>query len=177
MLNESLFGPIKQWGYLVKDLDRSMKFWTEVLGVGPWWGYRNISMEADLHGQKGQITMDVGLAFQNGVQIELIHQTNDAVSPYRDFYLSDKEQLMHQIAYFTPDIDGAIATAVKQGMTQQGYCKTPLGQRYVYMENALLGDVVAELMEVDEGFVAEYERCAKEAENWDGSDPYRLITF
>ena len=177
MLDQQLFGPIKQWGYLVKDLDAAMAFWTEKLGVGPWWGYRNVELEATFRGETHTVKMDVGLAFQNGVQIELIHQTNDVLSPYSDFYQTDKEQVMHQIAYFTPEIDAAVALAKEQGMTEEGVCKTIMNQRYVYMASPMLGDVVVELMEVDPGFVADYERCAKEAEEWDGKDPYRLISL
>ncbi len=177
MFTTQLFGPIKQWGFLVKDLDQAMAYWKDTLGVGPWWGYRNVTLEAHYQGQVNEVTMDVGLAYQNGVQIELIHQTNDVLSPYSEFYHSDKQQFMHQIAYFAPDIDAAIARGKQAGMTEQGFCKTMLNQRYVYMAHPMMGDVVVELMEVDDGFIADYQRCAEEAENWDGSDPFRLISL
>jgi len=32
-------------------------------------------------------------------------------------------------------------------------------------------------MEIHEGFEAEYERNAAEAQAWDGSEPYRLVTI
>ena len=35
---EPLFGPIRQWGFLVKDIDAAMHGWVQQLGVGPWWG-------------------------------------------------------------------------------------------------------------------------------------------
>ncbi len=41
---EPLFGPITQWGFLVKDIDAAMKGWVEHFGVGPWWGYRNVRL-------------------------------------------------------------------------------------------------------------------------------------
>ena len=41
----------------------------------------------------------------------------------------------------------------------------------------MMGNLVAELMEVDDSFVADYQRCAEEAAQWDGSDPYRLIAL
>ncbi|CAH0992078.1 hypothetical protein SIN8267_02193 [Sinobacterium norvegicum] len=171
------FGKVKQWGFLVKDLDKAMAFWTETLGVGPWWGYRNVSLESTFKGETNTVKMHVGLAFQNGVQIELIQQTNDVRSPYSEFKQTDKEQVMHQIAYFAPDIDDAVARAKATGMSELGVCTNMLGQRYYYMSNDDLGDLVVELMEVDDGFVADYERCAKEAEQWDGSEPYRLISL
>ena len=76
-----LFGPIKQWGFPVKDLDQAMAYWKDILGARPWCGYRNVTLEAHIEGQVNEVNMDVGLAYQNGVQIEFIPQTNDVLSP------------------------------------------------------------------------------------------------
>jgi methylmalonyl-CoA/ethylmalonyl-CoA epimerase len=177
MFCDGLFGPIKQWGFLVKDLDRAMACWVDQLGVGPWWGFRNVPVTSSFRGEESQVTMDVGLSFQNGVQIELIQQTNDALSPYSAFYAGDGEQMLHQVAYFAPNIDAAVARARENGMREVGSIKTLLGTRYVYMDSPALEGLVIELMEVHDGFVEEYERNAGEAEVWDGSEPYRLISL
>ena len=34
-----------------------------------------------------------------------------------------------------------------------------------------------ELMPHDQSFLDEYARCSAEADGWDGSEPYRLISF
>ena len=31
-----LFGPLRQMGLVVRDIDRAMQHWIEVCGVGPW---------------------------------------------------------------------------------------------------------------------------------------------
>ena len=116
-----------------------------------------------------------GFANLHGVQIELIHQTNDATSPYSQFYSTDKRQELHQVAYHAPDIDGAIAGCKARGMREVGSIMTPINKRYVYMDSPALDGLVIELMEVDEAAVADFQRCANEAASWDGSDPYRLI--
>ena len=177
MIAENLFGPVRQWGFLVKDLNHAMKQWHEVMGVGPWWGYRNVPLETEVNGEVYDVRMDVGLAFQNGVQIELIQQTNDVPSPYSDFFLhSDEEQVFHQIAFFAPDIEQALLRAKNAGLVEVGLCKTPL-QRFYYLNAPWLGNTVVELLEVNDSFVSGYESCAEEAENWDGSNPYRLISL
>ncbi len=177
MFADKLFGPIKQWGYLVKDLDEAMDCWVNQLGVGPFWGYRNVPVTAYFQGQETSVVMDVALAYQNGVQIELIHQTNDVLSPYSDFYGTDKKQFLHQVAYHAADIDAAVARAKSVGMEEVGSIKTMMETRYVYMASPQMDGLVIELMEVDEGIVADFDRCAKEAEQWDGSEPYRLVTL
>ncbi len=177
MFCDTIFGPIKQWGFLVKDLDQAMAGWVEELGVGPWQGYRNVAVTAHFQGSEAAVTMDVGLAFQSGVQIELIQQTNDAASPYRAFYETDAKQTLHQIAYFATDIEAAVSKAMGLGMREVGSITTLLDTRYVYMDSPAMQGLVIELMEIHEGFEEEFDRGVAEAEGWDGKDPYRLVTM
>ena len=177
MFCDEIFGPVKQWGFLVKDLDEAMAGWVEQLGVGPWRGYRNVSVASHFQGSETAVTMDVGLAFQSGVQIELIQQTNEAASPYRAFYETDNRQTLHQIAYFAKDNDAAVSKAESLGMREVGSITTLLDTRYVYMDSPAMEGLVIELMEIHEGFEAEFDRGVAEAERWDGSDPYRLVSM
>ena len=38
-----VFGPIRQIAFVVRDLDASLRYWTETLGVGPFFALRNVS--------------------------------------------------------------------------------------------------------------------------------------
>ncbi len=178
MFADDILGPVKQWGYLIKDLDEAMACWVEQLGIGPWWGYRNVPAKAIVNGQENDLVMSVGLAYHQGMQIELIHQTNDALSPYSYFYLgSDDAQVLQQIAYMVPYVDAAIAQCQQRGMEEVGRIVPAPGSNYVYMSSPAMKGLAIELMPHDQGFLDEYERCAAEADSWDGSDPYRLISF
>lgn len=116
MYCDSIFGPVMQWGFLVKDINEAMACWVDQLGVGPWWGFRNVAATSQFQGTMSDVKMDVGLAFQSGVQIELIQQTNDVLSPYSAFYETDAKQTLHQIAYFAKDIDAAVSRPQARGM-------------------------------------------------------------
>lgn len=175
-MHQQLFGPVKQWGFLAKDIDSAMRCWVEQLGVGPWWGYRNVSMQTDFRGATSEVVMHVALAYQNGVQIELIQQVNDAASPYRFFQDRPEPQVLHQIGYLVDDIDAAIERGKRAGLAEHGILRNAYN-RYAYLESPLLTGMVIELMPADPHFVAEYERCALEAAQWDGSDPYRLAAL
>lgn len=177
MFANQLFGPVTQWGYLVKDLDKAMDCWVNQLGVGPFWGFRNVPLTSVFQGQENEFKMDVGLAYQNGVQIELIQQTDDALSPYSEFYKTDQAQMLHQVAYLCPDIDAAVAKGKLAGLSEVGYIKTMMGSRYYYMDSPALNGLVVELIQQDDYFVSEFERCSREAEDWDGADPYRLVSL
>lgn len=182
MFADKLFGPVRQWGYLVKDLDQAMDSWINHLGVGPFWGFRNVQLISHGMGNMGeeqtQVSIDVGLAYQNGVQIELIQQTNPQVaSPYSEFYKTTASQLFQQVGYFCTDIDQAVATANGLGLNQVGQMESAMQSRYYYFDSPALDGILIELMEVDPFTVEAFEACAVEAESWDGSDPYRLITM
>ena len=32
-----LFGPLRQMGFVVRDIDQAMRHWVEVCGIGPWY--------------------------------------------------------------------------------------------------------------------------------------------
>jgi methylmalonyl-CoA/ethylmalonyl-CoA epimerase len=173
---EPLFGPIKQWGFLVKNLDEAMRSWVEQLGVGPWWGYRNVTLQSQFRGETTEVKMNVGLAYQNGVQIELIEQTNRVQSPYRAFYDTPHFQMLHQLAYIVPDLDAAVQRGKAAGLVEHGAVSNAYS-RYVYMDSPALAGLVVELMPHNPDFVADYARCLQEAAQWDGTNPYRLVSF
>ena len=178
MFADEKLGQVRQWGFLVKDLDQAMECWVEQQGIGPWWGYRNVPAKAVVDGEETDILMSVGLAYHQGVQIELIHQLNDVNSPYSGFYRNcDSAQMLQQVAYMVPDVDKAITQCEQRGMHEVGRIIPGPGVDYVYMSSPAMKGLTIELMPHDKGFLDEYERCAKEAAEWDGSDPYRLISF
>jgi hypothetical protein len=178
MFADNILGPVKQWGYLVKDLDQAMASWVEQLGIGPWWGYRNVPAQAVVDGNTTDIIMSVGLAYHQGMQIELIHQTNEADSPYSFFYRNSEDaQVLQQIAYMVADVDAAISQCQARGMHEVGRILPAPGLAYVYMSSAAMKGLTIELMPQDQGFLDEYQRCAEEAADWDGSEPYRLISL
>lgn len=173
---EALFGPVKQWGFLVKDIDAAMRCWVDQLGVGPWWGYRNVRLQSEFKGVSAEVVMHVALGYQNGVQIELIQQVNDVLSPYRAFYDTELAQALHQLAYIVPDLDAAVAKGLAAGLREHGLLQSPAG-RFVYLDSPAMSGLVVELMQTDPNFLEAYASCSKLAETWDGSEPFRLVSF
>lgn len=173
-MHTTLFGPVRQWGFLVKDLDETMQHWVEKLGIGPWWGYRNVQLTSEFEGQTTEVVIDVGLAYQNGMQIELIHQKNDAPSPYRAFYDTPLRQQLVQFGYMVDDVPAAVTRGLQAGLRQQGLVRNPYAS-YVYLDSAAMDGMVVELMPAHAQLEAEFQRCAQEAAQWDGSNPYRLV--
>lgn len=171
---EHAFGPIRQWGFLVKDIEAAMASWVRHCGVGPWWGYRNVMLHSSFDGIESDVRMHVALAYQNGMQIELIQQLNDVVSPYRFFHDMAQAQVLHQVGYAVPDIDRALEQARMLGLAAHGVMSNDFA-RYVYLEHPAMSGLVIELMPADPATMAGFDACAKEAATWDGTNPYRLL--
>nr|WP_255326639.1 VOC family protein [Sphingobium sp. EM0848] len=62
-------------------MDASIGRWIAHSGVGPWPLFRSVTLEGQYRSAPTQVTMDVGLSYQDDVQIELIHVTNMAPCP------------------------------------------------------------------------------------------------
>ena len=73
-----LFGPMRQVGIVVRDIENAMRHWVEVCGVGPWFYAERLPMtEFRYKGKPYDIKMSVALANSSDVQLELIQQRND----------------------------------------------------------------------------------------------------
>lgn len=167
-------GPITQIGYVVDDLDAAIAGWIATAGLGPWTVFRNVSLDGVCEGEATTVTMDVGMAYQGDVQIELIEPTNAARSPYR---AADGRLLAgpHHLGWLVDDLDAATARARASGLreifqaqnpgTRVAYFAVP-GQpdtRFEYIEGAGLAGMIAD------GIAA--------TRDWDGTNAVHVIDF
>ena len=99
------FGEIRQAGYVVRDIEASMAFWSEKLGVGPWYYNPRVPIRNYRYqGQPYEVHNSVALANSGPLQMELIQTRNDAPSMYRDFMQAGHLGLQH-VAYWTEQFD------------------------------------------------------------------------
>lgn len=94
-----LLGPATQLGFVVRDVEKAMRHWIDVFGVGPFvcmeHGTSQPPPVTRMRGEPVSVEMKLGFAFMGEVQIELIQQTNDAPSPYTEFLAAGREGLQH----------------------------------------------------------------------------------
>lgn len=169
-----VFGPIRQAGYVVRDIEAAMKHWTEVLGVGPFLYIPHSEAEEFWYrGERTEPDVSVALAFSGDLQIELIAQHNDAPSMYRDFLAAGREGLQHLSAWVA-DYEAAIARATAEGHRIAQHGALPGGVKFAYFDTELHPGTVFEISNVDiEPFRSQQQRLAEIARTWDGSDPIR----
>src|SRR5689334_1719181 len=70
-------GPIRQNGYVVRDLEAAMAEWL-ALGIGPWVTLGPLEQTMTFRGQTSQVTITLAFAQSGELQLELIQQTGDA---------------------------------------------------------------------------------------------------
>ncbi|HYB11996.1 MAG TPA: VOC family protein [Myxococcota bacterium] len=171
-----IFGPVRQNGYVVRDVEAAMRHWTQVLGVGPFFYFERVPIE-DFHyqGSPSPLAVSIALANSGALQIELIQQRNDAPSTYRDFLRAGHEGLQH-VAYWTKAFDQDLERVLKLGyeVAQSGRVGGPNG-RFVYLRTEGHPGTMVELSEVSGAKGRFFEHIAEAARIWEGSQPIRRM--
>ncbi|MEZ5558992.1 MAG: VOC family protein [Pseudomonadales bacterium] len=165
----TLFGPIRQLGYLVDDLDAALSHWVEVLGVGPWHVYPHVQMGDPIYrGSPCQVDMTVAWANSGELQIELVKQHNDAPSIYRE-WLDQGRLGLHHLGFFVDDIEAVMARLDPQPERLQH------GRGFCYIDTVQHPGTMTELIRCDAGMRGLFDMIKASAEGWDGSDPVRKL--
>lgn len=168
-----LFGEVRQIGYVVRDIEAAMHFWSETLGIGPWfYAPKIVDDYFEYKGKPSPIERAVALANSGFMQMELVQQLNDAPSMYLDFLKAGHTGAQH-FAYWTTTFDDDMKRLSAQGLKVGMGGQVGRGGRYVYFETEFHPGTVIELSEVSGPKGRLFETIRKASENWDGSDPIR----
>jgi catechol 2,3-dioxygenase-like lactoylglutathione lyase family enzyme len=171
-----IFGPIRQNGYVVRDVEAALHHWTTVLGVGPFFYFERAPITAFAYrGVTSPLEVSIALCNSGDLQIELIQQRNDAPSMYRDFLAAGREGLQH-VAYWTNDFEADLQRCLDQGFVvgQQGVAGGANG-RFVYFDTEAHPGTVVELSDSSGAKGAFFAHIAEVARTWDGKDPIRRL--
>ena len=172
----ALFGKVCQNGYVVRDIAAAMKFWTEVLRVGPFFYVPSVKVDwFKYRGADSAVEMSIALANSGDLQIELIQQRNDAPSMYLDHLKAHGEGLQH-MSYWSTDYQALYDRAIAAGFVvgHEGQIGGEQG-RFAYFETTGHAGTVVEISDISGGKGRFFQHVRKVAETWDGSDPVRLV--
>ncbi len=179
-MNE-LFGPIGQLGFVVRDLDAALRYWTQEMRIGPFFVFNQLDvLEFNYLGGPIDrlVPFDTRLALANSgpLQIELIHQRSPVRTSYSDFLDAGYEGL-HHMGYFTEDYDELLQRRLNMGLAieQDGVLFSPEG-KFTYFATSGHPGTLQELIALHDGNRGLFEMIAASAINWDGKDPIRELT-
>lgn len=165
-------GPIRQVGYVVKDIEKAMQEWLH-LGVGPWFYTETVPVENFQYmGAPSDLAMSVALTNSGYIQVELIQQRNEAPSLYRDFLKTAGEGIQH-VSHWVEDFDEKSNLLLDMGYIVGHSGNIGPNGRFAYFVNENLFGTIIEVSETS-GFKGEiFKSIADICMNWDGADPIR----
>jgi hypothetical protein len=169
------FGPIIQNGYVVRDLERAMNHWTQVVGVGPFFVLEHIEFgELLLRGKPTRIDLTVGVAYWGAVQIELIQQQDDAPSIYTEFAAAKGEGLQH-VGVMTDSVEAHLQELRAVGVKPVQWGATAAGVRFAYVDTDQHPGGMIELIERGRAIESFFGMAREAARDWNGRDPVRRL--
>ena len=167
-------GPIRQIGYVVRDLEKALAEWL-ALGVGPWFVVREHAQRVTYRGEPCEVIISIALANSGDLQVELIHQHGDTPSIFTEFLDSGREGF-HQLAWWPDDFDAAVASAEAAGWPVVWSGGEETSTRFAYVEPQAGGPAtIFELMELTEVTRGMGTFVHDAAKDWDGTDPIRTV--
>jgi catechol 2,3-dioxygenase-like lactoylglutathione lyase family enzyme len=167
------FGPIRQAGYVVPDIEAAMDYWSRVLGIGPWFYNPRVPIENyTFRGEKHEVHNSVALANSGPLQMELIQTRNDAPSMYRDFLRAGNVGLQH-VAYWTESYDADLERLLGEGFKPVMGGEVGERGRFIYFDTHYHPGTVIELSEVLGPKGTMFRMIREASQNWDGKDPVR----
>jgi methylmalonyl-CoA/ethylmalonyl-CoA epimerase len=108
--------PFKQCATIVRDLDAAVRNWSEMLGIGPWTGYRLEAPRLEAmryHGDEVEFSFRHAFAWQGELQFELIQPL--AGPSIFDDHLQEHGEGMHHVGKYVPDLAAAVVEALAAG--------------------------------------------------------------
>lgn len=175
------FGEMRQIAFVVRDIDKTMKYWTQTLGIGPFFIKRNIEFSNFIYRGSSAKSPIVSIALANSgqMQIELIQQHDGTPSIYQEFLDSDNEGFQHVSSWMTQDdMKNRKQELIAQGVKIAQECTIPSsGVNLLYFDTGNgNGRFIYEIADLLES--AHYERIqniAKAAQDWNGQEPIREV--
>jgi hypothetical protein len=167
-------GDVVQMAYLPEDFDAALKYWTETVGVGPFFLMENVRLgEMKYRGQPTDSVFSIAIGYWGDIQIELIRPENDAPSIYNGEYgVTDR---MHHICIFVKSIEEARAACAEVGAEVLVEGKVGDDGAVIYVDAGGGPGTVIELLQPMGGSEGLFDMMREAARSWDGSEPLRKL--
>lgn len=172
----SIFGPTRQIGYVVHNLDEALDRWL-ALGIGPFFRADHVPLEYLRVGGK-QVDVDLSLAMANSgeVQIELIQQHNPEPSPYKDF-LDRHGPGMQHLGFWSTNYEEDLARIQASGQRIAFEGKIVDSGCFTYFNSPFEPDTFMEVGDLTGNAALLMEHVRAAAIDWDGTHPVRPLSF
>ena len=169
-----LFGPMRQVGIVVRDIDKAMHHWVEVCGVGPWFYAELVQMTEFRYRGRGIRHPDVGRAGKFRRRAARI----DPAALRQARASTAISSPAGTRACSTGRAGRSTITRSASGHLQSGWeigeeGDTPRGS-FIYFLNEGHPGTVVEIAEATPIRMRIFDQVREASLNWNGSDPIRM---
>lgn len=167
-------GPVGQLAYLPQDFDAAVRYWTETMGVGPFYLMENVALgDCKYKGVPTGAVFSIAIAYWGDVQIELIRPENSEPSIYTGEYAVT--DCLHHICIFVESIAEARAACAQAGAQILVEGKVGADGEVIYVDAGQGPGHVIELLQNMTGADAIFQMIKDAGKDWDGSEPLRKL--
>jgi hypothetical protein len=171
--------PIRQIAYFVPDIRSAAIHHYHNFGSGPFFVADNVRLRTCRYrGEDSVLDHSSAYGQWGDLMVEFVQQNNAGPSAFHDMYPAGGERFgMHHVAVFVDDIKTAIAGHKARGDACALYAEMESCFAFAMIDTvASLGHMV-ELYQPETLLLDFYAMVAKAAENFDGTDIVRPISF
>jgi methylmalonyl-CoA/ethylmalonyl-CoA epimerase len=168
-------GEIMQLAYVPADFDGALKYWTEVMGAGPFFALDHVQLQSVKHyGAPVEIDFSMALGYWGDMQIELIRQHNDAPSIYKT-WRDERREGLHHVCILVDDMAQAreVCSAAGAAVAQEGLVAG--GGEVIYVDAGGGPGTLVEILKPGPGSRDFFAMMRDAARGWDGSNPLRRL--
>jgi methylmalonyl-CoA/ethylmalonyl-CoA epimerase len=175
-MSSTIFGPIIQHAFVVRDMDAALRYWIEVMGVGPFFRIDTARYREAIYRDESCLPQySISLAYWGENQIELVSPTSDVPSIYNEFLEEGHDGLLHHMcvtvenmADFRRGIDpGKFETLAEMALMPEGHI--------LYLRGKGQSWPLIEVGEFSPSLYDFFAQVKAASEDWDGMDPVRIV--
>jgi methylmalonyl-CoA/ethylmalonyl-CoA epimerase len=138
-----------QIGILVQNIPEAIVYYSKFLNIGPWYRSNTVMNESVYRGKPFKPDLDIVLAFNGGVEIELIEDKGNQENVYSDM-LSKVGGGIHHIGFLVSNYDRKLEEMKANGVEvlQSGTITTKGSAitKYAYLDTVKQCGIVSELI-------------------------------
>ena len=168
-------GNVMQLAYVPADFDAALRYWTQTMGVGPFFRLDHVAMlDTRYRGTPSAVDFSMALAYWGDLQIELIEQHNDAPSIYKQWRDEGREGL-HHVCVLVDDMAAAREVCRAAGAEVMQEAKVGGGGEVIYVDTGGGPGSLIEILQVPQATLDFFALMRETARTWDGTDPVRKV--
>ncbi len=139
-----------QIGILVEDIPKAVAYYSKILNIRPWFHSKTAKNEVYYQGKLIRLDLDIVLAFQGGMEIELIQVKSGDECVYSDLMRKNGGGI-HHLGFFVSDYNAKLAKMKEAGINilQSGTIITngSAVTRFAYLDTIEQCGIITEIIE------------------------------